>query len=217
MPPVGSCLPCGPDPLGAYNVNSSSECKRLGTLRPDATPLCPQAQDTAWCSSPQQHCPPRITSSSFHSECPCPQVFSSQVHCGQDLSTPNPLPHSPVRHPSSHDSLFCLDFICRIWENTQRVQGVRGDEPSWWVGSDEKGEWRRTFPVPLVVLFRPNPPTSSVLLPAPPEPFVYAPRSSGHCPLSTFRSRPSPIHLVCWTPYCPLRHLTVCLIHSFAL
>jgi len=37
----------------------------------------------------------------------------------------------------------------------------------------------RTFIVSLLVLFRPNPPTSSVLLPAPREPFAYSAGSGG--------------------------------------
>ena len=35
------------------------------------------------------------------------------------------------------------------------------------------------FTVPLLIRFRLNPPTSSVLLPAPPEPFAYSPGSGG--------------------------------------
>jgi len=65
--------------------------------------------------------------------------FSSQAPCGRDLSTPNPLPHTPVRHLSSHDTPFCPDFVCRIRENTQRVLGVRGEEQSLWGGLDEEG------------------------------------------------------------------------------
>ena len=65
---------------------------------------------------------------------------SSQVPCGLDLSTPNSLPHTPVRHPSSHDTPVCPDFIRRIRENTQRVRGVWGEEQSLGEGSDEKAE-----------------------------------------------------------------------------
>jgi len=67
--------------------------------------------------------------------------------------------------------------VRRIWENTQGVRGVRGEEQNLWGDSDEKAEAGRTFTVPLLVLFRPNLPTSSVLLPAPPEPFAYSPAS----------------------------------------
>ena len=49
----------------------------------------------------------------------------------------------------------------------QRVRGVRREEQSLWGGLDEKGlaEGLGTFS-PLLP-FRPNPPTSSVLLPVP--------------------------------------------------
>jgi len=56
---------------------------------------------------------------------------------------------------------------------------VWGEEQSLREGSDEKAEAGRTFTVPLLVLFRPNPTTSSLLLAAPPKPFAYSPRSGG--------------------------------------
>jgi len=67
--------------------------------------------------------------------------------------------------------------VRRIRENMERVRGVLGEEQNLWGGSDEKGEVGRTLTVPLLVLFRPNPSTSSVLLPAPPELFAYFPGS----------------------------------------
>jgi len=139
---------------------------------------------------------------------------SSQTPCGRDLCPPNPLPHTPVCHPSTYDSRFCPDFIHQIPGNTQMVLEGRGEEQSVWGGLDKKGEVGRTFPVPLLVLFRLNPSTSSVLLPAPPEPFVYSRGFSGCSPLSTFRSSPSPIHLIGWMPYYPLRPLTIRRTHS---
>ena len=89
---------------------------------------------------------------------PLSAASSSQVPCSLDLSTPNPLPHTPVRHPSSHDTPFCHDFVRQIRENRQRVQGVRGEEQSLLGGSDKKGEVGRTFLVPLIVLFFRTPP-----------------------------------------------------------
>jgi len=71
------------------------------------------------------------------------------------------------------------DNVHRIWENTQRVQEVWGEERSFWGGSDEKAEAWGTFTFPLLVLFCPNPPTSSVRLTQPPEPFAYSPGSGG--------------------------------------
>jgi len=59
---------------------------------------------------------------------------------------------------------------------------VRGEEQSLWRASDEKAGAGRRFTVPLLVLFRPNPTTSSVLLPALPEPFAYSPGSGGQTP-----------------------------------
>jgi len=67
--------------------------------------------------------------------------------------------------------------VRRIREDTQRVRGVWGEEQILWRGSDEKAEAGIMFTVPLRVLFCPKPPTSSVLLPAQPEPFAYSPRS----------------------------------------
>jgi len=140
---------------------------------------------------------------------PLSACSSSQAPCGLDLCTPNPLPHTPVRYPSSHDTLFGPNCVRRFQENTQSVRGVRVEEQNLWGGSNKKAKAGRTFPVPLLILFRLNPSTRSVRLPAPPEPFAYSPGSGGHSPLSTFRSPPSPIHLVPWMPCCPLRPLTV--------
>ena len=138
----------------------------------------------------------------------------SQAPSGRDLSPPNPLSHTPVRHPSSHYIPFYPDLVCRIRENTQRGRGVHGEEQSSWGGSDEKGLGEGLLTFSTLLLFRPNLSTSSVLHPAPPEPFAYSPRSGGGCPLSTFRSPPSPIHPVRLMPYCPLRPLTVRPTHS---
>jgi len=139
---------------------------------------------------------------------------SSQAPCGLNLSIPNPLPHTPVLHHSSHDTQFGPDFVRRIWEITPRVWRVPGDEQSSWGGSDQKPEAGRTFPVPLLVLFHPNLHTRSVLHPPPPEPCAYSLESGRLYPLSTFRSPPAPIHLVRWMLYRPVRPLTVCPPHS---
>ena len=56
---------------------------------------------------------------------------------------------------------------------------MRGEDQSLDGGSDENAEAERTFTVPLLGLFVPNPPTRSGLLPAPPEPFAYSPGSGG--------------------------------------
>ena len=139
---------------------------------------------------------------------------SSQAPCGRDFSTLNPLPHTPVRHPSFHDTPFCPYFLCRIWKNTKRVRGVRGETPSFWGGPDEKEEAGRIFPVPPLVLFLTNSPTSCAFDPAPPGPFAYSPGFGGPSPLSPFHSPPSLIDLARWMLHCPLRPLTVCPTHS---
>jgi len=117
---------------------------------------------------------------------PLPAGSCSQAPGGRDLSTTHPLPPTVLRHPSSHDAPFCPDFVRRIRQNTQRARAVLGEEQSLWGGMDEEGEAGRTFPVPLLLLFRPKPPTSHFLLPAPPEPFAYSPRSIGYSPLQSF-------------------------------
>ena len=102
---------------------------------------------------------------------------SSQAPCGGDLSTPNPIPHTPVRHPSSHDTPFCPDFVRRIRENTQRVREVRGEQQTLWGGFRRKRRSGENVPSPSPSPFSSKPIPSSLLLPAPPEPFAYSPRS----------------------------------------
>jgi len=134
---------------------------------------------------------------------------SLQTPCGLELSTPNPLPHTPVCHTCFHDTPFCPDLVRRIWVNTQRVLGLLGSEPNLWVGLDEKADAGRRVLVALGALFVRTPPPSSVLLPAPRELFAYRPGSRRRSPLLPFCS-PSPrINLNPEMPYCPLWPLTV--------
>jgi len=100
---------------------------------------------------------------------------SFQATCGRAFPTPIPLQHTPVRQTSSQDPTFCPDFVCRIRENMQKARGVRGEEQSMWGGSDGKAEAGRRSLIPLLVLFRQNPPTSCVLLPTTLDPFAYSP------------------------------------------
>jgi len=81
-------------------------------------------------------------------------------------------------------------------------------------GPDEKEEAGRIFPVPPLVLFLTNSPTSCAFDPAPPGPFAYSPGFGGPSPLSPFHSPPSLIDLARWMLHCPLRPLTVCPTHS---
>jgi len=83
---------------------------------------------------------------------------SSQAPCGGDLSTPNPIPHTPVRHPSSHDTPFCPDFVRRIRENTQRVREVRGEQQTLWGGFRRKRRSGENVPSPSPSPFSSEPP-----------------------------------------------------------
>jgi len=65
--------------------------------------------------------------------------------------------------------------VRRIRENTQRVRGVRGDEQSSWGGSDERGLGEGLGTFSPLLLFHPNPPTSSVFSPHPPNPLRILP------------------------------------------
>jgi len=49
---------------------------------------------------------------------------SLQAPCSRELSTPNPLPQTPVRHAPSHETTFCPEFVRRIQENTEKGRGV---------------------------------------------------------------------------------------------
>jgi len=69
--------------------------------------------------------------------------------------------------------------VRQIRENTHRVREVLGEAQSLWGGSDEKGLGEGLGTFSHFSLFCPNPPTSSVLLLTPPEPFAYSPGSGG--------------------------------------
>jgi len=57
--------------------------------------------------------------------------------------------------------------------------GVQGEEHSLWGGSDQKGLGEELGMFSPLLLFRPNPPTSCVLVPTPTKPFAYPPESGG--------------------------------------
>lgn len=139
--------------------------------------------------------------------------FSSLGHCGRELSTPNPLLCTPVHHCAYYDTPFCPDCVRRIRENTQRVWRVWGENNRACWGVETKMRRGENVPSPSPTCLLSEFPTSSILCHVFLEVFAYSPRSGGHFALSGFRSPPSPLYLVCWMLYCPLRPHTFCPTH----
>jgi len=107
-----------------------------------------------------------ITSSSLSPECPCPQAPLRRCLVARTYLLPT-LSHTLL-------SATLLPMIPRSALISSAGSGrIR---KGFGGGSDEKGEAGRMFAVPLLVLFRPYLPTSSVLLPAsPPNPLRILP------------------------------------------
>jgi len=93
--PAASCPPCAPDVAGAYNVNSSSGCRRPGPHRPDVVGVRLDAPDATRSCPPQQPCALRTTLPSRYTPCTPRHATSFLTSCDFNLLLPNKPYNSP--------------------------------------------------------------------------------------------------------------------------